>query len=74
MTAKQDGMYYLNNDGDRWIIIEDGRNARRVFRTKSGKWIVRAVKYFSQAGNFTLCNIWYKGERIDVSALTILEA
>lgn len=66
MNQKRDGLYYLNNTGTRWVIIENGRNARRTFKVKFGGTVTRAVKHFDQAGNFVTCNVWWRGRRINV--------
>lgn len=67
------GMYYLNNDGSRWRVLEDGKNTRMTWKTKSGKAITRAVKVFRQRGNFATCSISYKGHQIEVFPHTILK-
>lgn len=70
---KPDGIYYLNNTGNRWIIIEDGERLRLQFTTKRGRKVTRAVNYCEAFGNFAACNISWKGQKINVFQDSLLE-
>lgn len=67
------GLFYLNKNGSRWVVFENGKRVRRIFETKSGVKIERSVNYFSAWGNFATANISYKGRRVNVFTDTILE-
>ena len=67
------GLYYLNNTGSRWIVLENGKRQRISLRTKSGKIVNRSVNYYESFGNFAVANISYKGKRINVFADSVLE-
>lgn len=66
------GTYYLNNNGSRWVIYQDGKKPQHTFMTSSGVPVIRtAIEYFS-FGNFGGILINYKGKRIRVLSDTIL--
>lgn len=68
------GCYYLNNRGDRWIVLdENGKREERSWKTKSGKTVTRRVIYYESFGNFGSACISYKGKRISVLKDSILE-
>lgn len=60
------GIYYLNNHGSRWVRLVNGKREKITLQTKTGKTVTRSVNYYSSFGNFTTCNISYKGKRINV--------
>jgi len=67
-------MYYLNNTGHRWIVVDrNGKHEKQEFKTVSGKIVVRSVNYYKSFGNFATCNISYKGNRINVFPDTLLD-
>jgi len=69
-----ENIYYLNNRGDRWIVVDNmGRHERRTWETKSGKRIIRRVIYYYSFGNFGGALISYKGKKIRVLADSILD-
>ena len=71
---KRTGLYYLNNTGSRWVILDEtGRREKRTFETKSGAKIERRVNYYESFGNFATANISWNGKKIDVFPDTILE-
>ena len=65
--------YYLNNNGSRWIVMDNNRRVQMTFITKSGLVVKRRVKYFESFGNFALCAISWKGKLITVFPDTLLE-
>lgn len=65
--------YYLNNNGSRWIVMDNNRRVQMTFTTKSGTEVKRRVKYFESFGNFGLCAISWKGKLIKVFPDTLLE-
>jgi hypothetical protein len=67
------GLFYLNNSGQKWVIYENGKKVKHTFKTKSGKEITRTAIYFESFGNFGSLVISYKGKKISVLADTILE-
>lgn len=66
------GTYYLNNNGSKWVIFENGKRIKETFQLSNGKTIERSVNYFASFGNFGTCNISYKGKKIDVFVDTVL--
>lgn len=65
---------YLNNNGSRWIHVDNqGRHDSVNLVTKGGHEINRKVNYWESFGNFATANISYKGKRIDVFPDTLLE-
>lgn len=67
------GMYYLNNRGDKWVVLDaDGRREKRTWTTRSGIEVVRRVIYYESFGNFGSAVISYKGKRLSVLMDTIL--
>ena len=67
------GCYYLNNDGSRWVVLDNGRREQREWNTKSGNKITRRVIYYFSFGNFGGACISYKGRRINVLADSVLD-
>lgn len=66
------GMYYLNNNGSRWVVLVDGKREKQTWITKSGKQITRRVIYYESFGNSGSAVISYKGKKISVLMDTIL--
>jgi hypothetical protein len=69
----RNGIFYLNNSGSRWIILENGKKPKLTFKTESGKTVERTPIYFESFGNFGSCLISYKGKKINVLIDTILK-
>jgi hypothetical protein len=67
------GTYYLNNRGDRWVNLINGRREQITLKTKSGKEIKRRVIYYDSFGNFAIACISYKGKKTLVFTDTILD-
>jgi len=67
------GTYYLNNRGDRWVQLVDGKRVSIELRTWSGKVVRRKVEYFESFGNFAVACISYKGEKRKVLLDEILD-
>ena len=67
------GTYYLNNQGSRWVVYENGKKSTITLKTKAGKSITRTVIYYYSFGNFGGALISYKGKKIRVLLDTILE-
>ena len=72
-TIHTSQIYYLNNSGSRWIVLEDGKKPVHPFKTKSGKIIYRTAIFYESFGNFGSVCISYKGSKIKVLADTILD-
>ena len=68
----RNGVFYLNNSGSRWVVLENGRREQRSWQTKSGKTITRRVIEYYSFGNFGGALISYKGKKIRVLIDTIL--
>lgn len=66
-------LQYLNNSGSRWVIRKEGKKIQHLFKTKSGKSVLRTINYCEAFGNFTSVNISYKSKRITVLTDTLLE-
>jgi len=69
----RNGTLYLNNNGSRWIVLENGEKVSATFETKSGEKVTRKVQYFESFGNFATLAIYYKGKLKKVFADTILD-
>ena len=69
----RNGIFYLNNYGSKWVILDNGKKPFEVFKTKSGKLIQRIPNYYFSFGNFGGVCINYKGKRINCLADTLLE-
>ena len=65
-------IFYLNNNGSKWIILENGKKPFETFKTKDGEIIKRIPNYYFSFGNFCGININYKGKKIDVFVDEIL--
>jgi hypothetical protein len=72
-TDMRNGIFYLNNSGSRWVVLENGKHSKITLSTKLGKSITRSVNYYEMFGNFATANISYKGKRLDVFSDTTLE-
>jgi len=67
------GVYYLNNSGSRWIVLDDdGKKEQRYFETKSGKKILKTILEYQSFGNYGSAIISHKGKKISVLMDTIL--
>jgi len=66
------GLYYLNNTGSRWVILNNGKNEKIELQTESGKKVIRTAIFYEQFGNFAVVCISYKGKKIKVFPDTIL--
>lgn len=60
------GTYYLNNNGSRWVVYDNGKKAKIQLRTKSNNVIERTVIYYDSFGNFACALISYKGKKVKV--------
>ena len=69
----RNGTYYLNNNGSRWVVFENGKKVKVKLQTKSGNAVERTAIYFFSFGNFGGVRINYKGRAIDVLLDTILD-
>lgn len=67
------GIFYLNNYGTKWVILENGKKPFEVFSTKSGKLIQRVPNYYFSFGNFGGVCINYKGKKLEILSGTTLE-
>jgi hypothetical protein len=73
LTTMKNGVYYLNNSGSRWVVLENGRRENITLETKSGLKITRRAIYYESFGNFATVCISYKGKKINVFMDTKLE-
>lgn len=69
----RNGIFYLNNIGTRWIILENGKKSKITLQTKNGAVITRTVIYYSSLGNFSTALISYKGRKIAVLTDSVLD-
>jgi len=69
----KNGVFYLNNNGSRWIVLNNGKREKITLKTESGKEITRTVIFYESFGNFASCCISYKGKRINVLTDSILK-
>lgn len=69
----QNGTFYLNNSGSKWVIFENGKKPKHIFKTKGGQEITRTAIYYESFGNFATALISYKGKKRSVFLDTILE-
>ena len=64
----QNGTYYLNNHGSKWVVFKDGR--RIQVKVNPDKYnglqepIIRRVIYFESFGNFVSALVSIKGKRV----------
>ena len=72
MKTAASQVYYLNNSGSRWIVLENGKKPVHTFKTKSGKTVHRTAIFYESFGNFGSVCISYKGSKIKVLADSIL--
>jgi len=71
---RNSGVYYLNNSGSRWIVLDDsGKKEQRYFETKSGKKLLKTILEYYSFGNFAGAVISHKGKKIRVFPDTKLE-
>lgn len=68
----RNGLFYLNNKGSRWVVLENGKKSKITLQTINGENIIRTVNYYEMFGNFATANISYKGKKINVFNDTIL--
>ncbi len=66
------GVYYLNNRGDRWVVLESGERSTIDLQTESGRLVRRKVEYYESFGNSVVACISYKGKRTKVFGDTVL--
>lgn len=59
----RDGTYYLNNNGSRWVVFENGQKSKCIIHTDEG-YELRTVLFYEQFGNFATACISYKGKKI----------
>lgn len=57
---------YLNNQGTRWIVLENGKRSTIDFETRNGRTVTRSPVFYEAFGNFAVVCINYKGKRIKV--------
>jgi len=73
-----DGIYYLNNSGSRWIIVEGGRRVRvKVNPDKYNglkNFIIRSPNYFEAFGNFVRICVNIGGKKIMTMNYQLLNA
>jgi hypothetical protein len=70
---KRTGIYYLNNTGSRWIVLdENGNKPMHTFTAKAGNTVTRTAQRYEQWGNFTLVIISYKGKQRKVFSDEVL--
>lgn len=58
----RNGLFYLNNSGSRWVVLEDGKR-EKIFAYVNGELIQRTVIFFESFGNFACACISFKGKR-----------
>ena len=66
------GVYFLNNSGSRWIVLENDKKVKCEFNLANGETVTRTVLEFRQFGNFVSCLISWKGKKIDVFSDSVL--
>lgn len=64
-TNNLNGLFYLNNNGSKWVIYSDGIK-EQIYTFINGELIQRTVLYFESFGNFASACISYKGKKIKV--------
>jgi hypothetical protein len=67
------GLYYLNNTGNRWVVYENGKKPVHEFMTNKGETVKRTAIFYESFGNFTTVQISWKGKKISVFFDTILK-
>jgi len=67
------GVYYLNNNGSRWIVLNNGKKEKITLKTESGKEVTRTAIFYESFGNFASVCISYKGKKINILTDTILK-
>ena len=65
-------VYFLNNSGSRWIVLENGKKVKCEFNLANGETVKRTVIEFRQFGNFVTCLISWKGKKISVFSDSVL--
>jgi hypothetical protein len=67
------GTYYLNNQGSRWVIYENGKKPIHEFMSNNGETVKRTAIFYESFGNFATVQISWKGKKISVFLDTILK-
>lgn len=60
-SSDHSGVYYLNNSGSRWIVVEHGKRVQ-IYLKVHGKIIKRAAIFFESFGNWASAYFKYKGK------------
>jgi HKD family nuclease len=64
----RNGIYYLNNSGRRWVILENGKRIKvKVLPDQYNgltEPVIRTAILFESFGNFAVCMVSIKGKRI----------
>jgi hypothetical protein len=64
--GNRSGVFYLNNTGSRWVVLENGIKPKITLETKSGKMVEKTPLYYESFGNFAVAAIKHKGKVIKV--------
>jgi hypothetical protein len=68
----RNGTYYLNNNGSRWVVYENGKKVKHTFQTTKGRVVQRTAIEFGSFGNFGCLKISWRGRIISVLADSVL--
>ena len=74
----KNGTYYLNNNGSKWVILEDGKRIKvLVYPDKYNgleTMVIRSVEYFESFGNFASACVSVKGKRIKTLSYQLIDS
>jgi hypothetical protein len=68
----RNGTYYLNNNGSRWVVYENGKKVKHTFQTTKGRTVTRTAIEFETFGNFCSLKISWRGKIISVLSDSVL--
>jgi hypothetical protein len=65
----RNGTFYLNNNGSRWVVFENGKRIKVIVQPDEYNGlkfpVIRSANYFQSFGNFASVNVSIKGKKID---------
>ena len=71
--GSRSGVFYLNNSGSKWIVLENGIKPKITLETKSGKKVEKTPLWYEMFGNYGVVAIKHKGKVIKVFPDTLIE-
>lgn len=69
----RNGIFYLNNNGSRWVVYDNGKKTVHEFLTTNGETVKRTAIFYESFGNFAIVQICWKGKKINLFLDAILK-